>query len=249
VSGFEGRRLFGGRPAPRRLRALTGAPAPDRRVAALLTRRANPTLWLSVLVAGALGGALAGPIAALVVGVYCGLVVHLVQRREQRAQGDATESVLLDAVVSVAADLRAGQPAESGYARIRAVSGGIARKGSATPLVDLVERRVQATIQLAEASGAPLADLLDRLEADVRARRAVAQHGAAQAAGATATGWLLTLLPFAGVGLGYVLGVDPARQLLHTPLGAGCVAAALVLQLGGLLWVSRIARMATELGG
>jgi tight adherence protein B len=171
-----------------------------------------------------------------------------VQRREQRAQGDTTESALLDAVVSVAADLRAGQPAASGYARIRAVSGA-ARPGSATPLVDLVEQRVGATIRLADASGAPLADLLDRLEADLRARRAIAQHGAAQAAGATATGWLLTLLPFAGVGLGYALGVDPARQLLHTPLGAGCVIAALVLQLGGLLWVARIARLATELGG
>ncbi len=150
----------------------------------------------------------------------------------------------MDAVVALGADLRAGRPPGAALAGVA-----VELAGESPALVVLVRERVHVAVQIAEAAGAPLADLLDRLDADLRARRAAALHSAAQAAGATATSWLLAALPLAGVGLGYTLGVDPGYELLHTRLGAGCVVVALAFQLGGLGWVARIARETTESAG
>src|SRR6266542_215035 len=88
-------------------------------------------------------------------------------------------------------------------------------------------------------------DLLGRVEYDLRAAERVRSAVAAQTAGAWTTTWVLAALPAAGAGLGYAMGVDPIRSLLHTPLGAGCTAAALILQCAGLAWVSWLVRSAT----
>jgi tight adherence protein B len=234
--------VIGRRRTGRRLRTLTGAQPPTRRWAALLLVRRR----LSVAAVGALAAlvalAWAGPVAGLAAAVYAALAVRLVQEREQRRQDGIDEAVALDAVVALAAGLRAGQPVGNAGTALSTVSG-------ASPIVRLVRQRVRAAVQVAEVAGAPLADLLDRLDADLRARRAVTAQGTAHAAGTTATSWLLMALPVAGVGLGYGLGVDPLDQLLHTPLGAGCAALALALQCAGLAWVSRIARAGTVVDG
>jgi tight adherence protein B len=269
-----------------RLRGVTGVVAPERRAGALLV--GHPRLARAGTAAGcaAVALAFAGPIAGLLAGVYSGLAVHLVQRRELRRQELEAESAAMDAVVTLAADLRAGQPPGRALAAVaaaldhdpstvhrgsRAWSGRVGRRqgGAGTPVgrslgavgttarsaggsqrcAVVIRQRVRAAVRVAEVAGAPLADLLDRLDADLRARRLVALHSAAQAAGATATSALLAALPVAGIGLGYALGVDPGHQLLHTRLGAGCVLAALALQLAGLAWVGRIARGATEPSG
>jgi tight adherence protein B len=98
-----------------------------------------------------------------------------------------------------------------------------------------------AVWRLAERTGAPVADLVDRIEADGRAADRGRAAAAAHAAGARATALLLAGLPAGGIALGYAIGVDPLRVLLRTPLGAACVAGALILQLGGLAWADRLA--------
>ena len=100
---------------------------------------------------------------------------------------------------------------------------------------------VAAVWRLAERTGAPAAELVERIEADVRAGDRSRASAAAQAAGARATALLLAALPVGGIALGYGIGVDPLRVLLHTPLGAACAAGAFTLQTAGLAWAARLA--------
>lgn len=101
-------------------------------------------------------------------------------------------------------------------------------------------RLARAAVRLADRTGAPLAELLERIEADARAADRGRAAAAAQAAGARATAWLLAALPFGGIGLGYAIGVDPVAVLLHTPVGGASAVAAVALQIGGLLWAERL---------
>ncbi|WP_338106229.1 hypothetical protein [Micromonospora zingiberis] len=107
-------------------------------------------------------------------------------------------------------------------------------------LPDRPGQLAQAAVRLADRTGAPLADLIERIEADARSIDRGRAAAAAQAAGARATAWLLAALPLGGIGLGYGIGVDPLQVLLHTPIGAGCAAAAIALQVVGLLWADRL---------
>ncbi len=124
----------------------------------------------------------------------------------------------------------------------RAASGPARAAGPCTSPVDSRLRDLTAAVwRLAERTGAPVADLVDRIEADGRAADRGRAAAAAHAAGARATALLLAGLPAGGIALGYAIGVDPLRVLLRTPLGAACVAGALILQLGGLAWADRLA--------
>ena len=79
--------------------------------------------------------------------------------------------------------------------------------------------------------------------ADLRGLDRVRLTAAAHAAGTRATAGLLAVLPLAGIGVGYGMGADPLHVLLHTPVGAGCLLAALLLQLAGLGWTARLTRL------
>nr|WP_267900712.1 hypothetical protein [Micromonospora craterilacus] len=115
----------------------------------------------------------------------------------------------------------------------------------ADALPDRPGRLARAAVRLADRTGAPLAELVERIEADARSTdRGLAAAGA-QAAGARATAWLLAALPLGGIGLGYGIGVDPLDVLLHTPIGGGCAIAAVALQVVGLLWAERLGTVPT----
>ncbi|MFD0518811.1 hypothetical protein [Paractinoplanes durhamensis] len=107
---------------------------------------------------------------------------------------------------------------------------------------DRIGRLTSSVWQLAERTGAPAADLVERIEADARAADRAGAKASAQAAGAQATALLLAGLPIGGIGLGVAIGADPLDVLLHTPIGAACAIGAVVLQSGGLLWAERLAR-------
>ncbi len=172
---------------------------------------------------GAVSGALlGGPVAALALATYGVLAARAVLRRRTRRAAALAHRRDLDRLAAVAADLRAGLPTdlEDGPGR--------------------VARLARAAGKLADRTGAPLADLLERIEADARAADRGLAAAAAQAAGARATAWLLAALPLGGIGLGYGIGVDPVAVLLHTPVGGGSALAAVALQVGGLLWAERL---------
>lgn len=169
----------------------------------------------------------AGPVAALAVGVYGVLAVRGFGQRRTAQAAIRRRSRTVDTLCSLAADLRAGLPPAAG--------------SPATLDEPRVAELAGAAWTLAEQTGAPLADLVERIEADVRAADRARSSAAAQAAGARATAWLLAGLPLGGILLGYGIGVDPLAVLLHTPLGAACAVGAIVLQVGGLTWADRLA--------
>ncbi|WP_422772864.1 type II secretion system F family protein [Plantactinospora sp. WMMC1484] len=194
----------------------------------LLARRMPP--WRAVLVGVALGGVggelAGGPVAAFIAAAYTGLAVRRLLRRHADRSAERTHRQQLDDLCALAADLRAGLPPVNA---VRVTE----RPAGATALV-------RAAVGLAEQTGAPLADLVERIEADARAMERGLAAAEAQAAGARATAWLLAALPAGGIALGYGIGVDPLDILLHTPLGAGCAIGAVTLQLAGLLWAARL---------
>jgi tight adherence protein B len=192
-----------------------------------------PTISLAALVAG-------GLVAAIIALTYCLLLRWQWgrQRRRQAAQFEAR--LVIDAVTELAADLRIGRPASAALSATIAALGAPEGSSSGTSVRSTSSTRLAAVWRFAEATGAPLADLLDRFVAEVRAAEDVRGLAVAQTAGARATGWLLAALPVAALPVGYGMGVDPVAVLLYTPLGAGCVVAALALQGLGLVWTDRL---------
>ncbi len=230
-----------GRVGRRRLRMLV-APTDTKRPAPGLLDR-HPRLAMAGI--GACAGAAAfvagGPVAAVAGVLYPTLAVRALLRRRAAQRASEATARALDAVAMLAADLRAGAIPDDALAAVLPV---LSAAGPA-PVRRLAERVAGAWL-VAESSGAPLAGLLDRLEADARGLDRIRREGAAQAAGAAATTWLLAALPVAGMALGYGIGADPVRILLHTPLGMASAGVALVFQLAGLAWSSRLARAIAE---
>lgn len=226
------RRLTWHRPGP-----AHAAPAPPlgRSAGRLLRTAGGLAAALAVL-----AFMLAGPVAGVVAAAYAGAAATLATGRVRARAASRGRARAVDAVASLAADLRAGVPVASALAD---AAEGLAAPAATRAGAEPVRRRVAAAVELAELSGAPLADVLDRLDADLRAADRVRAAAVAQAAGARASAWLLAAMPVAGVLLGYAVGTDPARILLHTPLGAACAITAVVLQLAGLAWSDRLARV------
>ena len=200
-----------------------------RKVVAMVRRQPRRTLAGVVGAAAGLGLAAGGPVAAVVAAAYAGLAGRALLRRSARRRAAVERTSALDGLAALAADLRAGLPPV-------AVGGETSRSHSA----DRIGRLTSSVWWLAERTGAPAADLVERIEADARAADRAAASASAQAAGAQATAMLLAVLPFGGIGLGVAIGADPVRVLLHTPVGAACAVGALLLQVGGLLWADRL---------
>ncbi|MFI6763358.1 type II secretion system F family protein [Micromonospora sp. NPDC050417] len=185
------------------------------------------------------GAVLGGPVAAAAGLAYGGLVARAVWRRQIVRSVEQSRRRQLDSLVGLAADLRAGLP----VAPVSAPTTSPARGKVASP-AERIDELVRAAVRLAEQTGAPLADLLERIEADARAMDRGLAAAAAQAAGARATAMLLAGLPLGGIALGYGIGVDPLAVLLRTPIGAACAIGAIVLQLAGLAWADRLSTSA-----
>jgi tight adherence protein B len=186
----------------------------------------------------------AGPVAATALGAYGAAGVVVMRRHAQRRAGARAHGVATDAVVALAADLRAGVPQSQA---LLAVDSALRRAADlllpAPAEALLVARRVASAAAVSQASGAPLVDVLERLDLHLRAIDRARALAETQAAGARASAALLAAMPAAGVGLGATIGVDPVRVLLHTTLGGGALCLAVALQLSGLAWTARLARV------
>ncbi len=228
-----------GRRRLRRITAPAGGAGAGRaaRTQRALGHRPRVAGAMAAVVAAVLLGVAGGPVAAGVGGVYAAIGTRAGLGRYRSRLDSIATSVALDAVGGLAADLRAGAAPD------RVLAGALpALEPSGVPGVARLAGRVESAWQVAEAVGAPLADLLDRLESDARCLDRVRLAAAAESAGARATTWLLAALPLAGIGVGYLMGVDPLSILLNTRLGAGCAGTAVALQVAGLVLSTRLTR-------
>lgn len=97
-----------------------------------------------------------------------------------------------------------------------------------------------ACFDVAEASGCPLADVLTRFAAHLEAEDDAAAARQTALAGPRATVQILTWLPFLGLGLGVLLGVNPSTVLLGSPFGVAALGVGIVLTAAGRIWSARL---------
>jgi tight adherence protein B len=236
AGGAALRRLHGGRRLAVDLRRLWP------RIQALAEGSPRRTVGVAVPAAATVGLLLGGPVAGLVLALYGGLGARAAVRRARHRRAVAARSRSLDDLNALAADLRAGLA-------VGPTQGMLSATGPA-PVDDQPDARLAeltaAVWRLAEQTGAPAADLVERIEADARAGDRARATAAAQAAGARATALLLAALPVGGIALGYGIGTDPLQVLLHTRLGAVCAVVAVLLQCAGLVWADHLANGPTR---
>lgn len=198
-------------------------------------------------------------IVALTVGGVGWFAVRQFRAERERRRAQARRDAVAEVVGLMAAELRAGilpQRALSGLAsdfafltaasRAAELGGDVSsalRRESATPGCELLAD-VSSAWTVADRSGAPLARVLDRLEASMRDDREIEREVQSGVAPARATGRLMAVLPVVGLALGSGMGSDPVALLTQTVPGALCLAAGSTCACAGVAWVNRIAATA-----
>ncbi len=185
--------------------------------------------------------------------------------RPARSGLDATSAAVIELLDGLAAELMAGRPPAAALRRVGAdVDDDVLRSGLAPVLVaassgaDIAAalsvaselpgcfalRWLASAVRVAEATGASLALVVDRVASSARAEADHRREVASSLAAPRATARLLAVLPVVGLLMGEALGAHPVGVLLGTPPGLGCLAAGLALELAGLRWTARMAAVA-----
>jgi tight adherence protein B len=115
-----------------------------------------------------------------------------------------------------------------------------ARRAGHAGLLELA-RAWQVSIE----TGAPMSATLDQVAASLAADQALTRVVNSELAAARATGKVMAALPACGIGIGYLLGGDPARWLLAGPAGWVCLLIGVLLACAGVLWIEALARRAS----
>ena len=198
----------------------------------------------------------AAVLACVVLGVAATAVRLITQYRRRRSALRARADVA-HACTVLASYLRVGQVPAAALA-IAAADCQVLRDGHHARTVggDAVEVwRLQAQraghsglLELARAwqvsieTGAPMSTTLDQVAASLTADQALTRVVNGELAAARATGKVMAVLPGCGIGIGYLLGGDPARWLLSGPAGWACLLSGVLLACAGVLWIEALAR-------
>lgn len=249
-----------------RWRLGAGPPAPAAVVARgrRLASRVPRARWVVVATVAAAPWLVASPAAAVLLGTgaaVAAVVLTVVRRGRERRARTATAAEVTEALDLLAGELRAGAPAPlalagvggetavlAGAAAVAARGGDVAtalRAGADRPGAEHLVA-VAAAWEVAEATGAPVAQVLGRVAEHAREDEALAEEIRAESSPARSTGRLMAFLPLVGLALGSGLGGDPVAVVTGTLVGALCVAAGAACALAGLWWVERIADAAEE---
>ena len=242
-----------------------GAPGTTERPGAHPTRSLRRVLIPAT--AGMVGlavalGRLSIVAALLMAGATTAWVVRdIVRTRAQRR----TEETMAGYLGTVTAELRAGSSfpfalvhaadrlpetagalrrvlRTAGYVAVRggtvsqSLRAGEDKDGPVTEFADLVE--------LGERHGIPLAELAERAQQRLDARRRHAAATTAQLQGPQSTAVVLTCLPLAGIGMGVVMGANPLGLLLGGGLGGILLVIGVALVCGGFIWSRTLLRKA-----
>lgn len=123
---------------------------------------------------------------------------------------------------------------------------GVLRTGGAASTAELAV--LAATVRVHERTGAPVADLLDRAAAGLRADADARLARRTALAAPLATARVLVALPPAGLALGAVVGADPFTVLAGTGAGRAAALVGLVAAVVGWWWSRRLVRAASAGG-
>jgi tight adherence protein B len=99
--------------------------------------------------------------------------------------------------------------------------------------------------QVSVETGAPMSSTLAQVAASLSADQELIRVVNSELAAARATSKVMAALPLCGIGIGYLLGGDPARWLLAGPAGWACLLSGVVLACAGVLWIEALARRAS----
>jgi tight adherence protein B len=102
--------------------------------------------------------------------------------------------------------------------------------------------------QVSQQTGAPLAHSLEQVSVALAADVALRAMIAGELSATRATGKIMAVLPFCGLGMGYLLGGDPVHFLLSSPYGWCCLVGGVTLACAGVLWIDSLSQLAEEQG-
>lgn len=187
------------------------------------------------------GGPLVAAAFALLGWTVTAVVAGAVRDRSDARAAETTEQ----AVGALLRELRAGSSPE---VALRAVL--VEYPGSPALVAvlddavtdDPVAQRLRDSAALSTGLGLPWSGVLVAVADDLRVQSRIRVARAAAMAGPRLSGWVLAALPVVGIGLGYGMGTDPLRVLLHSGPGQLLMLVGAGLTSGGLWWVRRIAR-------
>jgi tight adherence protein B len=242
--------------------ALAGPPIEADETTPLGASRRRPLGVSAVVVAG---GVVAMPmirpaphllLVAIVAAGAAVAGVALLRRARGRARRATRRREVVDLCDGLVAELRAGQPPSRALAWLTRTwpelerTTALARMGGDVPAA--LRRvaahpgaepfgQIAAGWQVAQRSGASLADVLDRLSRSLRDDEDVRREVTASLGPTRATARLLAVLPLFGLGLGVTMGADPLSVLVGSTIGSICLATGAALAIAGLFWVERIA--------
>jgi Flp pilus assembly protein TadB len=222
-----------------------------------------PTGRACVLV-GVLAGLAVGFASSAALGVAAGAatatVVHAAAGIVRRRRATRRRLWMRKALRLLSAELLAGSPPEVAldaasdaagvFAPALRAAAGALRNGDDVASALRGQSRAVELVPLAAAfavcsrSGAGIAAVLSRVEADLRAGDERARAVGVALAGPRSSSVLLALLPVVGVALGAAMGAHPFSVLLGSSAGQLLLAGGIVLDALGLLWTMRVTRTA-----
>jgi tight adherence protein B len=105
---------------------------------------------------------------------------------------------------------------------------------------DLLSKGFGSLWQVCENNGAALSPALNQFAQQIRTEKELREELSSSMSGAKLSAWVLAGLPLFGIVLAGFLGVNSLQWLMTSSIGNYNIAAALILEITGIIWVSKI---------
>lgn len=105
---------------------------------------------------------------------------------------------------------------------------------------DLVSKGFGSLWQVCEDYGAALSPTLNQFAQQIRTEKELRQELSNSMSGAKLSAWVLAGLPLFGIALAGFLGVNSLHWLSNSSIGNYNIIAAIVLEITGIIWVTKI---------
>ena len=220
--------------------------------------------WLEPVLAGVVGWWLAGPLVALLGAGAVILVPRVRARRRHRRDERLVAEQLPDALITIAAALRAGMSLSRAVAfaaegsdpplrpRLRAV---IEQEAMGVPLASSLRtwcgslpgdggRLLDTVLDLHQRAGGGFADVLDRVARTLQARATTERELRSLTAQGRLSGTILGVLPFAFLGFLFLTAPHDMAAAFASPAGLAALIVGLVMQALAFLWIRTLLRVA-----